>query len=216
MLHNVEFVIYTGRPGHEGLFRIQGQPLVGEPQTLLVQLLGSYATAEFRFVSREGDTLAVLDLKQGDPRAAADDFVGQVELPDQPFEVMVFGTTLNGEPYQRVFPALFTPQPVGVSFARVDAPFRSGQTTPIAVEIRNVGPPATFQVRVTLVGSDTVVSNIKPSEVTLERGERKTVELALDVPPNIKPGAEITVIVTATDVANSSVSNGAILTVEAK
>ena len=46
-----------GRPGHEGLFKIQGQPFVGEPATLAGVVSAADAkTTEFSFVSERGES----------------------------------------------------------------------------------------------------------------------------------------------------------------
>jgi hypothetical protein len=85
-LYRFEFVTLTGRPGHEGLFPIQGQPAGSGPFTVLASMLGPFDTASFKLMSLDGLTLQTLDLQQGDPNAAADEFVSTIEqLPTEPF-----------------------------------------------------------------------------------------------------------------------------------
>ena len=63
-----EFVKVGGRPGHEGLFKIQGQPIVGETATLQASLSATDAkTTEFTLVSERGDPLQKLRMKVTDP-----------------------------------------------------------------------------------------------------------------------------------------------------
>src|SRR5215510_866814 len=55
---SAEFVRSGGRPGHEGFFRIQGQPLTGSAATLRVSLSGaSTDTAEVRLINEHGDII---------------------------------------------------------------------------------------------------------------------------------------------------------------
>src|SRR6266481_933963 len=54
----VEFVKEGGRPGHEGLFRIQGQPVAEAPATLQASLSASATkTTEFYLVTERGQTI---------------------------------------------------------------------------------------------------------------------------------------------------------------
>src|SRR6266849_6874053 len=53
-----EFVKEGGRPGHEGFFRIQGQPLMGKPAMLQVALSAQETkTAEFHLMSERGEAI---------------------------------------------------------------------------------------------------------------------------------------------------------------
>ncbi len=137
--------------------------------------------------------------------------MGEVELPNEPFRVMAVGTTPEGQPFQRVYAHLFTPQTVGVNFSGIGAPFRPGEGLPIAVRVRNVGALATFRVRAVLTSDDGHVKEYEPQEVTIRTAETKNLEFTLEVPPNIKPDAQVMVVVTATDVDNPSVTNSALL-----
>src|SRR6266404_2303849 len=59
----VEFVKKGGRPGHEGLFRIEGQPVAGTPATLRASLSASATkTTEFYVVNERGQTVRKLQM----------------------------------------------------------------------------------------------------------------------------------------------------------
>src|SRR3569833_30394 len=59
-----EFVETGGRPGHEGPFRIQGQPIAGQTAKLRVSMSATEArTTEFKLVSSKGDVLENLNLQ---------------------------------------------------------------------------------------------------------------------------------------------------------
>ena len=89
----VEFVKKGGRPGHEGLFRIQGQPLAGtrNPSGLSLRqrnqdhrVLSGYRTGP--------DHPEAADAAVNSDREFLE-FVGSVDLPSVPFRVAVKGAT---------------------------------------------------------------------------------------------------------------------------
>src|SRR6516165_7323355 len=113
---SAEFVKEGGRLGHEGLFRIQGQPLAGTPATLQVSLSASATkTTEFYLVTEEGETIQKLHLHAVNSDREFLEFVGRVDLPTLPFRVSVVGRDLNGKQYQRFFSNLFHVESVEVS-----------------------------------------------------------------------------------------------------
>ncbi len=105
-----DFVELRGRPGHEGYFPIKEEVRVGEDRLCRVVLSGRYETADFDFVSREGEPLAKLDLALGHPDAAHDEFLGPCFVPAQPFRLEVKGRDAWGGAYQRMYSPLYTPK----------------------------------------------------------------------------------------------------------
>lgn len=105
---SAEFVKPGGRPGHEGMFRIQGQPLAGEPATLQASISAEEAkTTDFSFVSERGDVLQKLRMNAvGEDREFLE-FSGDVDLPAVPFRLAVRGLDTKGMQFQRFFGPLF-------------------------------------------------------------------------------------------------------------
>src|SRR5690606_38384551 len=93
------FVAPGGRPGHEGLFAIDGAPLVGQPQQVLVRLDAPVTTAQLELRDLSGELLVRYDLTSLPD--ASDSYLAEVILPDAPFIAYVTGTTLTHEPFQR-------------------------------------------------------------------------------------------------------------------
>src|SRR5262245_25349599 len=117
---SVEFVKKSGRPGHEGLFKIPGQPLAIIPATLQVSLSAKEAkTTEFRLVTDRGDTIQEVQMHAANSDREFLELVGSVELPKQPFRVAVAGRDSNGQTYQRFFSTLFHAETVEVLPDRV-------------------------------------------------------------------------------------------------
>lgn len=105
-----DFVELRGRPGHEGYFPIKGEVGAGEDRLCQVVLSGSVETADFEFVSAEGELLAGLDLALGNPDAASDEFLGPCVIPAQPYRLRVRGRDAWGVEYQRMYSPLYTPK----------------------------------------------------------------------------------------------------------
>jgi hypothetical protein len=92
-LVRAEFVKEGGRPGHEGLHRIQGQPVAGATATLQVSLSATGTrTTEFFLMTEEGQPLQKLQMPAVNSERQFLEFVGRVDLPTQPFRVAVGGT----------------------------------------------------------------------------------------------------------------------------
>src|SRR5712671_2781739 len=105
---SVEFVKKGGRPGHEGLFRIEGQPVAGTPATLQASLSASATkTTEFYVVNERGQTVQKLQMHAVNSDREFLEFVGRMDLPNVPFRVAVIGRDANGKQYQRIFSNLF-------------------------------------------------------------------------------------------------------------
>src|SRR5262249_47178116 len=80
-LSGVEFTPVGGRPGHEGLFPIAGQPLAGLPATLRLTLSGQVQTAGFKLVTLGGDTIAPIAMTDVSSTSDEHEYVGTFDLP---------------------------------------------------------------------------------------------------------------------------------------
>ncbi len=198
---SVEFVRRGGRPGHEGLFKIPGQPLADGPATLKVHLSsGAISTAEFKLVTERGETIQNVRMETESANPDDREFVGTLELPSQPFRVAVTGLDTNGKLYQRFFHSLFHAETVEVSPSTDLAELPPGRTTPVTFTVRNVGPPSAF--RVVVADSKRFVSRVEPQELELGSGESGKVVVDMAVPPGTAPGTggDLTITVTSTSV----------------
>ena len=112
---SAEFMRPGGRPGHEGLFRIHGQPLAGAPGTLRTVVSREHVrSAAFDLVSMHGDALGEVRLKP-DTADDGDEYLSIVDLPSQPFRVRATGLDDAGRRFQRVFHTLFHAETVEVT-----------------------------------------------------------------------------------------------------
>lgn len=207
-LYIFEFV-ELANVAHPGYVRIAGQPVVGTSPTGLANMIGPFATAEFRLVDDVGATLQIVPLAQGDLDAAADEFAGSFALPATPFRVAVSGSDANGRPYERLFPTLFRVQTVKVSLDPATAvpALPVGATTTLRYDVENLGAAGDF--RITAADSTGFLTLVQPTLLTLPAGATGTVSVNLTVPPGTPDETDVSITVTATSTTNSAVTNSA-------
>jgi len=207
---SVEFVKKGGRPGHEGLFRIQGQPLVGTPATLQASLSASATkTTEFYLVNEQGQTIQKLKMDAVNSDRQFLEFVGSMALPSVPFRVAVMGRDSNDKQYQRFFASLFHAESVEVSANPDLDELSPGSTRQVAFKVRNIGPPRTFKVTVT--DTQKFLTNVAPKELALSAGESGTVRVDLTVPSATASGVGDDLVIVATSTAGPPTSNSSVV-----
>lgn len=212
-LFTFEFV-ELANPVHRAFVRIFGQPVIGSTPTGRAKLIGPIGTAQFRLVSEAGDTLQWVDLAQGSPDAAADEFFGSFSLPRIPFRVAVSGLDENGRAYERLFPTLFEVQGALVTLdpttANDSVPI--GTTTKLRFNLRNMGNPDNFKLQA--IDTKGFVDGIGPDQLTLGTGEVGTFEVELAAPAGTAEARD-TLVVTATSTTDLTSTNSATIEVTA-
>lgn len=103
------FVELGGRPGHEGLFAVDKPVRAAEEEFLRVTLSGGIREPDIEMVSAAGDFLGACRLDISTEEVAADEFVGACRIPEKPFRVRVRGRDVEGNLFQRISAALFSP-----------------------------------------------------------------------------------------------------------
>jgi hypothetical protein len=207
-LEDAEFVHLAGRPGHEGLFKIQGQPLAGRPATLRARVpREEVGDAKFDLVSMSGATLQATSLAPVAPASIEAVFVGDIaQLPTVPFRVRVSGRDRTGAAYQRVSSVAFQAATVEVAGPPTIAVERARQT-PVKVRISNLGSPVQLQV-VAVFGARTM--RVEPATVRLNTNESREVTVVVDVPAGPATSSE-DLIVSAGQAGGGGASNSAII-----
>ena len=207
---SVEFVKVGGRPGHEGLFRIQGQPIAGTPATLQASLSASATkNTEFYLVTEGGQTIQKLQLHAENADREFLEFVGSVDLPNVPFRVAVMGRDTNGRQYQRFFSNLFHAENVEVSPKLDFDELSAGNTAHAAFTVRNIGAPRTFNITVT--DAHKFVSAVEPKQLTLGVAESGIVRVDLTVPAGTAAAVGDDVVIVAAGVAGPPTSNSSVV-----
>jgi hypothetical protein len=206
----VEFVKKGGRPGHEGLFQIQGQPVAGTPAILQASLSANGTkTTEFYLVTEGGQAIQKLQMHGVNSDREFLEFVGSVDLPSVPFRVAVSGRDSNGKQYQRFFSNLFHAESVEVSAELDFDELSAGSTKQAVFKVRNIGSPRTLKLTVT--DAHQFVSKVEPKELALGAGESGTVRVDLTVPAGTAPGAGDDLVIVARSTGGRPTSNSSVV-----
>jgi von Willebrand factor A domain-containing protein 7 len=206
----VEFLERGGRPGHEGLFRIQGQPVAGTSATLQVSVSArATKSTEFYLFTEQGRAIQKLQMQAVNSDREVLEFVGSVDLPSVPFRVAVIGQDSNGKRYQRFFSNLFHAESVEVSAKLEFDDLPAGSTQRIAFTVRNIGFPRIFNITVT--DSHQFVGEVEPKKLTLGAGESGTVRVDLTVPAGTAAGLSEDVVIVAASTLGPPTSNSSVV-----
>ncbi len=206
---DAQFVHVAGRPGHEGLFRIEGQPVAGKPATIRASVSTDEArSVEFYLMSESGERIQRVDMRPVSAGSDMNEYVGTLNLPGLPFRVAVAGLDATSVPYQRLDAPLFHAESVEVAWNRDVDELPAGSTTPVTFTVQNTGEARTFQLRVT--DAHQFVSRVEPQQLALESGQVATIKVELKVPPDTAPGTPDDVIVLATSTSGTPTTNSSI------
>ena len=205
-----EFVELGGRPGHQGLFRIQGQPIAGQPAILQVSVSASEAkTTEFDFVSERGELLEKVRMKVTDPDREFLEFTGDVMPPAVPFRIAVKGIDAKGMKYQRFDTPLLRTATVRVIPKLDFDEIAPGTNKEAVLEVMNLGPARNFKVMVT--DTKRWVSAVKPTELSIAEHGSGFVHVVLAVPGGAKPYSDDDLVIVANSTSGEATTNSAIV-----
>ena len=200
------FVRPGGRPGHEGLFPINGSPIAGRPATLRIALSEPDARLpEFELFSAQGRSIQRIALE----RVGDDEFVGEIALPAVPFRVGVRGTDADGGRYQRMTGRMFHAETVEVVAPALEE-ITGGADRSLAFVLRNHGEPGRYRVTATVGGE--VLTRVEPPVVDLAAtsDQRVTVWLPASTFAAGRTSLELLVVASSED-PNRPSMNSAIL-----
>jgi hypothetical protein len=207
---DAEFVHLAGRPGHEGYFRIPGEPVAGEPAMLRVELSGKTRNVQFHLISPEAETLQPVTMKADSVGSDESEYFGELSLPASPFRLVVAGEDESGHSFERVFSSLFHSETVEVSpldAGLEDVP--SGKSLPLRFKVRNAGPAREF--RILAVDTKNFLTSHEPQVLSLGAGESREVPIELNIPANTPGYVRDTVIITATATSEPATTNSAVV-----
>jgi hypothetical protein len=209
-LDEAAFLQVAGRPAHEGLFRIPGQPVAGRPAILRARVRREeVADVTFDLVSMSGARLQAIELSPLTPSGTEEEYVGEIpNLPSVPFRVRVSGLDRTGAVYERVSRPAFHAATVEVVPPQMVTLSR-GQQTAVTVSVRNVGAPMRLQIAAVL---NATVLRVEPATLQLNANESRDVTVWADVPAN---GTSLSpeIVVTAESPTDPTAANSAIIPV---
>jgi len=178
-LDDAAFVQVAGRPAHEGLFKIAGEPVAGRPATLRARVTREHVTdAIFDLVALNGARLQAIELSPVTASSTEEEYVGEIaNLPSIPFRVRVSGRDRTGAIYQRLSGRSFHAATVEVVAPQTVALTR-GQQTPVTVSVRTAGVPARLQMVAVL---NATVLRVEPATLQLSANESRDLTVWADV-----------------------------------
>ena len=209
-LDDAAFVQVAGRPAHEGLFRIPGQPVAGRQATLRARITREdVADATFDLVSMSGARLQAIELSPVTASSTEEEYVGEIaNLPSLPFRVRVSGRDRTGAVYQRVSRPAFHAATVEVVPPQMVTLSR-GQQTAVTLRVRNVGAPTRLQIVAVL---NATVLRVEPATLQLSANESRDVTVWADVPAD-GPPVSPAIVVTAESPTDPAAANSAVIPV---
>jgi uncharacterized repeat protein (TIGR01451 family) len=203
------FVELRGRLQHEGLFRLDGQPILGEDKLARARIFGPYASVAFERVALDGTVLGPFALDPGGHvDAASDEYVGHLVLPAEPFRVYARGVDASGAAFRRAFAPTFRGQTVKVEAVTVGASLPPAVTTTIEFRVTNLGVAGSF--RITASDEAGFVTEVVPSVISLESAESAVVNVRLFVPNGTTRQSD-TLTVFARSTSNPDTGNSALI-----
>jgi hypothetical protein len=202
-LLSAEFVRLGGRPGHEGFFRIPGQPVTGQAATLRVQIAEPQPEPPaFVLMSLQGRPIRHVSLTRVDD----EEFDGPIDLPSEPFRVSIVGVDQSGAPYQRMRAGLFHAENVELLPAGDPQILQPGEETAVSFVVRNAGPRARY--RILAVDANHFVA--RAESVELDPRAEQIVKVVLRVPVGTPAGTGLELTITATSDGPPQTSNSAV------
>jgi hypothetical protein len=204
-LLSAEFVRLGGRPGHEGFFKIPGQPVAGQAATLRVQIAEPQPDPPaFVLMSLRGQPIGRVRLTPVDD----EEFDGPIGLPSEPFRVSIVGVDRSGASYQRMHAGLFHAENVELRPAGDPQTLPPGEETAVSFVVRNAGPRARY--RIVAVDANQFVARVEPDSVDLEPRAEQIVRVVLRVPAGAPAGTGVELTITATSDGPRQTSNSAV------
>lgn len=106
-----EFLEATFMHGGPGLFRIEGEPVIGAEYPVAAHIYGeaAVATIEFSAVDLNGEAIETIEIAR-ESLMASSRFVGVMTVPPRPFRVAITGQAVDGRPFRRTDDRVFRPQ----------------------------------------------------------------------------------------------------------
>jgi hypothetical protein len=202
------FVELAGRPDHDGLFPINGLPIVGTTNIGDGVIDGDFMNAQFELRSKTGVLLQNLSLTRG-TGLSGNEFIGEVSLPLTPFLVYITGLDSAGNPFQRLIARTIQPQTVKVT-APPTQDLQQGKITSYIFQVQNLGASDTFRISAT----DDLGFSFGPSAtiLTLNSGQIANVTVQVQTPASAATDISDILTVTAESTGATGARNFAVVT----
>ncbi|MBX3326031.1 MAG: hypothetical protein U0223_15450 [Nitrospira sp.] len=210
-LLDISIVEIAGRPGHLGVFPIQGLPIQGTTAIARVQLDGSAAGMTLNV--RAGNLLSKIPmLVPAEGSAVAGTYFVEFTVPNGPFSLTASGIDSSGTSFE--VPATssavtLSPQTLDVRVIPTVAELAPGLPTLFTVQVTNRGAASTMTVALASDAGGTVTP--PSTQLTLDAQQTKGVTFTFTPPSTVEMGAMVTMKATAARITPPSSQNEASL-----
>jgi hypothetical protein len=214
-LIDIAIVEPIGRPGHQGFFPIQGQPIVGS--IVIVQSRMDSAANGVKINLRNSSGALIGQVPMITPPAAnlwpAGIYFAQFQVPTTPFALSVSGTDQGGNNFEIPPPgqntSVISPQTLAVRLIPTIAEPPPGVPLYVTVQATNYSASNTFSLSLT---SDVGVTSL-PATLSLALGPNQTAgaQFQLTIPTSLSGAFTVTLTATAASSAPAGSANQAVL-----
>ncbi len=173
--YKFEFLELKGRPGHEGLFPIMGEPLADVLYPIRSPVFGPVDTAAFELHALNGKLLRSVNSTK-----SADYSDGAVMPLSRAFRIYARGVTQTGENYLRVFSPIIQGRHLLIEMLNAPPFLLTGTTAVYTFKITRFGPEDIFTF--SALDGQNFPASVSPSSVSLRSNATQVVKLSVTVP----------------------------------
>ncbi|MEI6545107.1 MAG: hypothetical protein WCL60_16450 [Methylococcales bacterium] len=215
-IYDIKIVEMVGRPGHQGLFSIQGQPIEGANAIVQARLIGAANNVDLLLRDGGGNLLSTIPMiVPPADKVVPGTYFADIVIPKVPFTMSISGDDSTGNSFEGLpsQSSSNTPQTVEVRILPTVFDIPPGFPLYFTVRVTNFGLPDTFKVSLT---SD-VGGTLQPISKNIQLGTNQTADIQFRyiAPTTLGTGLTyITLTATASSTLPNGTSNQAILKLE--
>lgn len=203
-LTGVRFVELGGRPGHEGMFPIHGQPIAAKSANFETTISGSAHHVAFELITPEAQPLQNVSAKVISTSADDQEFEAGLTVPREPFRIVVTGVDRAGSRFQRMHEAEYSPTTIAIKPLSVPD-LKPSQTATLSMKVTNLG--STDKFRVIAVCGKGWSAHADPGELSIRSGDSAEFKVTVTIPASAAHYDSADLIVTVTSTADPKVTN---------
>jgi hypothetical protein len=209
---DIAVVEVLGRPGHEGFFPIQGDPIVGSLATVRARLAGAANGVTLNLRAPGGALIGQLSMIAAPADTwPAGTYFTEIQVPTVPFALSVSGTDASGSSFE-IAPSgagAVSPQAVALRLLPTVAELPAGVPLYVTVQATNYGASNTF----TLALTGSAGATVAPATVSVKLDSNQTTgrQFQVTLPANVSGAFTLTLTAKAASTAPAGSTNKAVL-----
>jgi hypothetical protein len=212
-VYDIKLVEMAGRPGHQGLFPIQSQPIKDGNAIVQARLVEPANNINLILRDASGKLLSKIPMiAPSADKVVTGTFFAGIVIPTVPFTMSVSGTDQAGKEFEEQSPQSIANTPQTFDVRIVPTVFEVPPDFPLYVSVRvtNYGAPDTFSIS---LASD-IGGTVEPvnKEIQLATNKSGEVQFLYTAPTNIETGlSRITLTASVSSITGNDATNQATL-----